>query len=149
MIRYSLICDKGHEYEAWFQSASAYEKQVKAGLLECAVCGSKNVQKALMAPNISTNKKRQASDEEKLKDKPKLTDKKSQDIAKAIKTIRKKIEENADYVGDRFAEEARKIYYKEDENRGIYGEASKEEVKELGEEGIPILPVPNLPEDQN
>lgn len=149
MIRYTLICENGHEYEAWFQNAGAYDKQVKAKQLECAICGTKNVKKALMRPNIPAKQNTvSVKPQEKADLKP--TSPKEQEVQKALRTIRKKIEENADYVGDKFAQEARKLYYQDHEDsRGIYGKATTTEMKELSEEGIPFLPVPNLPEEQN
>ncbi len=141
MIRFSLICDATHEFEAWFRSSDDYDTQVKRGLVSCPVCHSQKVGKALMAPAVSTGRKREtmalAADAEQKR------------IAAAMIELARKMRENADYVGDKFAEEARKIHFGETEQRGIYGEATFEEVNALVDEGVDLLPLPPLPEDRN
>lgn len=134
MIRYTLICDKAHEFEGWFANSSAYDAQRAKGLVECPNCGSSNVSKAPMAPNISRSGKNTGHDD---------------GLVDAIRRVRKHVEENSDYVGDRFASEARKIHYQETEPRGIYGEATIKEADELREEGVEFHPLPKLPEEQN
>jgi hypothetical protein len=142
MIRYSLTCENEHVFEAWFASSAAYDKTAKAGGNSCPVCGSTDVQKALMAPAVSGTKK----DEPMTLAAP---DPRSAKLRELVKEFRQKVTENADYVGDKFAEEARKIHYDEVEPRGIYGEATPEEAKSLAEEGIGFQPLPKLPEDRN
>lgn len=141
MIRFSLICDATHEFEAWFRSSDDYDTQVKRGLVSCPVCHSQKVSKALMAPAVTTGRKREkmalAADAEQKR------------IAAAMLELARKMRENADYVGDKFAEEARKIHFGETEQRGIYGEATIEEVNALVDEGVDLLPLPPLPEDRN
>lgn len=141
MIRFSLICDATHEFEAWFRSSDDYETQAKSGLVSCPVCHSQKVSKALMAPAVTTGRKREkmalAADAEQKR------------IAAAMIELARKMRENADYVGDKFAEEARKIHFGETEQRGIYGEATLEEVNALVDEGVDLLPLPPLPEDRN
>ncbi len=141
MIRFSLVCDATHEFEAWFRSSDDYDTQVKRGLVSCPVCHSQKVGKALMAPAVSTGRKREtmalAADAEQKR------------IAAAMIELARKMRENADYVGDKFAEEARKIHFGETEKRGIYGEATFEEVSALVDEGVDLLPLPPLPEDRN
>ncbi len=141
MIRFSLICDATHEFEAWFRSSDDYDAQAKRGLVSCPVCHSQKVGKALMAPAVSTGRKREtmalAADAEQKR------------IAAAMIELARKMRENADYVGDKFAEEARKIHFGETEQRGIYGEATFEEVNALVDEGVDLLPLPPLPEDRN
>ncbi|MEM7618930.1 MAG: DUF1178 family protein [Pseudomonadota bacterium] len=154
MILYTLICDQGHEQDAWFQNAAAFDKQAKAGLLECAVCGSTKIQKSLMAPHVNSSKAKNKNTHQ-----PDLRtqDKNTKAMAQAIKSLRQKIEQTADDVGDNFASEARKLYYSDNSNqnesdeqsRGIYGQATTHEMKELNKEGIPFLPIPSLPEEQN
>ncbi len=145
MIVYRLVCEEGHEFDAWFPDSAAYDKQASAGLLECAVCGSSSVSKAIMAPNVATKgaiATRKA---------PK-TDSPAQMMSKMAALARKMgehVRENFDYVGDRFAEEARRIHDGDADERGIYGEASKEDVKELLEDGVPIAPLPPAPEKAN
>lgn len=138
MIKFSIQCDKDHEFAGWFQSGDAFDAQLKRKLIECPTCGSTNVRKSLMAPSVSTSRKKAA-----------MAPAARAEIAEAMREVRRKVEEHAEYVGPRFAEEARRIHYKETEEKGIYGEASLEEAKELAEEGIDFLPLPVLPEDQN
>ena len=141
MIRFSLICDHDHEFEAWFRSNDDFDTQKKRGFVDCPTCGSSKVQKALMAPAVSTGKKRE---------KIALAMNEMQKKAMAeIKALSEKIRENADYVGDKFAEEARKIHFGETEQRGIYGEATLEEAKSLVEDGVEFMPIPSFPEDRN
>ena len=138
MIKYQLQCDKDHNFAGWFQSSDAFDKQLKRKLVDCPTCGSHKVRKALMAPSVATSRK-----------KAEITPAAQAEIIKAMREVRRKVEENAEYVGPRFAEEARKIHYKEADEKGIYGEASLAEAKELADEGIDFLPLPVLPEDQN
>ena len=143
MIRYTLCCDRDHEFEAWFRGSGDYDRAAKSGENECPVCGSTSVEKALMAPSVSGTKKNG--------DKVTLAapDPRGQIMREALKEFRRKVTEGADYVGDKFAEEARKIHYEETEQRGIYGEASPDEARELADEGIAFQPLPPLPEDRN
>ncbi len=141
MIRFSLVCDRGHDFEAWFRSGDDFEAQSKRGLVSCPSCHSAKVEKALMAPSVSTGRKK-----EKLALAASAEQKK---IAEAVVQLTRKMRENADYVGDKFAEEARKIHFGEADARGIYGEATAEEAKALAEDGVEFLPLPALPEDRN
>ncbi|MGC3936367.1 DUF1178 family protein [Roseobacter sp. EG26] len=136
MIQYALKCDKGHGFDSWFQSASAFDVLDKAGHLSCAICGSEEVTKAVMAPRVS-------SSAEEVPEKP-LTQTRS-DQEKALAEMRRHVEENADYVGPKFAEEARSMYLGSTPERAIYGEANGAEAKALIEEGIPVAPLPFLP----
>lgn len=135
MIKYELKCRKAHVFEAWFYDSAAYDKQAAGGKVVCPVCGSRKVSKAPMAPRLARSKGAQAADE-------------ARQMAKAMKALtelREHVEKNADYVGEKFPEEARKIHYGETDKRNIYGEASKEEAKELAEEGIDVAMIPWLP----
>ena len=141
MIRFSLICDQDHEFEAWFRNNDDFDKQKKRGFVECPACGSKKVGKALMAPAVSTGRKRE---------KIALAMNEAQKNAMAeMKVLSEKMRENADYVGDKFAEEARKIHFGETDARGIYGEATLDEAKSLAEDGVGFMPIPVFPEDRN
>jgi hypothetical protein len=147
MIRYDLQCDKGHEFDGWFSNSDAYDKQVKRRLVECVVCGSTTIAKQLMAPGIpaKSNKKSDVA-------KPMLAgpvDPRAQAMMQLMREYRSHVETHAENVGDNFAEEARKIHYKEKEARGIFGKATPVEAAELIEEGIEVHPLPVLPEDGN
>lgn len=135
MIRYSLKCDEGHGFEAWFKGSDAFEKQAKKGLVECPVCGTSDVARDIMAPSVpkkgSVSRQHEARAHEV-----------AREILDAVTTIRNHVEENCDYVGDAFADEARKIHYGEAEVRGIYGEATPGEAHDLTEEGIEVFALP-------
>ncbi len=151
MIRYRLRCDSGHEFEAWFPSSAGYDAQAERGLLSCAECGTANVEKALMAPAVGK------SAEDASRNSPSLPVPSRRPVAaqlpapmvEMLRKIREHVRENSDYVGDRFAEEARRIHYDEAEARGIYGEATVAEARELHEEGIEVHRLPALPDDAN
>ncbi|MGI9425210.1 MAG: DUF1178 family protein [Hyphomicrobiaceae bacterium] len=155
MIRYQLHCDKDHDFDVWFSNSDAYDKQIKRKLITCPDCGSHEVSKSIMAPNIGvkSNKKTSSSTLAPAEPRPQAADPKAaeaqREVMTAMRQLRKVVEENAEYVGPRFAEEARKIHYKEAEEKGIYGEATQSDVKDLMDEGIEIHPLPILPEDQN
>ncbi|MGN6307877.1 MAG: DUF1178 family protein [Mesorhizobium sp.] len=141
MIRFSLICEHDHEFEAWFRSNDDFDTQNKRGFVECPSCGSKKVGKALMAPAVSTGRSRE---------KMALAMGQAQKEAMAqLKALSEKMRENADYVGDKFAEEARKIHFGETDPRGIYGEATAEEARSLAEDGVDFMPIPVFPDDRN
>ncbi|MDI6025731.1 DUF1178 family protein [Corticibacterium sp. UT-5YL-CI-8] len=141
MIRFSLHCDKDHTFEGWFRSNDDFDTQLKRGLVECPHCASKTIGKALMAPAVSTGRK---------KDKIALAvGEEQRKMMAALKELSEKVRQNADYVGDKFAEEARKIHFGETDARGIYGEATHEEVVSLAEDGVEFMPLPSLPDDQN
>ena len=143
MIRFSLRCDRDHEFEAWFRSSVEYEKGVGSS---CPVCGSDKVEKALMAPALGRPASTEKAGKVQLAAAP---DRNMKAMREALREMRRQITENADHVGDRFAEEARKIHYNETEPRAIYGEATSEEAKALLEEGVEFQPLPSLPDDQN
>ncbi|MGQ7794289.1 DUF1178 family protein [Faunimonas sp. B44] len=146
MIRYSLVCAGRHEFEAWFGSSGAFDAQRAAGHVACPICGSLEVEKALMAPSITTGRKGSEGRAEQTS--PAHGPDRKQMI-EAMKKVRNQLIANADYVGDRFAEEARKIHYEEAEKRGIYGQATPEEARGLIEEGVSFAPLPVLPDDAN
>ena len=147
MIHYDLICDKGHAFDGWFRDSAAYDEQAGRGLVTCSHCGSAKVEKQLMAPGIPVKSNRKAEAPRRMVAAP--ADPKLAELMTMMRELRRHVEENAEYVGDRFAEEARKIHYAESEQRGIYGQATPDEAKELLEEGITVHALPRLPEDGN
>ena len=147
MIHYDLICDKGHAFDGWFRDSAAYDAQAGQGLVTCSHCGSAKVEKQLMAPGIPVKSNRKAEAPRQMVAAP--ADPKLAELMNMVREMRRHVEENAEYVGDRFAEEARKIHYAESEQRGIYGQATPDEARELIEEGIAVHALPRLPEDGN
>ena len=139
MIVFNLSCDNAHRFEGWFGSADDYASQTDAGRIACPVCGSLDIEKQLSAPHV----RRQAGGESAADESRPVT------VANAAQMLRQKFVEhvlsNTEYVGNRFPEEARKIFYKETPERAIRGTASGQEVIELKEEGIDVLAVPDLP----
>ncbi len=148
MIRYDLICDKGHAFDGWFSDSEAFEKQVKRGFVECSLCGSTRVEKQLMAPRLGT-KSNKKSDAKLQRMAAVPADPRMAEMMTMMREMRRHVEETAENVGDKFADEARKIHYGETEERGIFGNATADEAKSLIEEGIEVLPLPRLPEDRN
>ena len=147
MIRYDLICKDGHSFDGWFKDSEAFDKLVKAGQVTCTVCGSIKVDKQLMAPGIpAKSNKYEPTNQQMVAG---LKSAQQQKLSEAVRQLRQHVTENADYVGNEFPEEARKMYYGETEERGIYGEASLEEAHDLVEEGIDVSPLPKLPEEAN
>ena len=160
MIRYTLSCDNDHRFEAWFSGSHAFEEQRSAGHVSCPACGSANVEKALMTPSVASGRKKSGRSNIAAAGSGRKADPGVQvpvasnkalpeEFMKMMRTIRDSVKENAEYVGPKFAEEARKIHYGESKERGIYGEASSEDVSGLKEEGIDVMPLPVLPEDRN
>lgn len=183
MIRYALECGEEHGFEAWFRSSDDFERQAAAELLSCPVCGSHAVTRALMAPAVSTSRKRAeiaatiaaatpgaATSAGQSAAAPAaagsaaavsalvptaepvpavMADPRAQALAEMLRQLRRHVEENAENVGGNFPEEARKIHYGETDARGIYGQASRDEVEALVEEGIEVHALPILPEDRN
>ncbi len=147
MIRYDLICDKGHAFDGWFRDSAAYDKQVKRHLVSCTRCGSDHVEKQLMAPGIPAKANTKADAPQKMA--TGNVDPRTEMLMQMMREVRKNVEANSEYVGDRFADEARKIHYSESKKRGIYGETKPEEAQALIEEGIEVHPLPRLPEDSN
>lgn len=154
MIVFDLKCDLGHVFEAWFKSSEAFDQQASLGEIECPHCGSSRVGKAVMAPNISAKANQRdhqavadvifADDESEQVGYTTLPPKLQVELETVLKKVRKHVEENCEYVGSNFSEEVRKIHYGETPERGIYGEATREESMELLEEGIDVIPVPGI-----
>ncbi|NOT42327.1 MAG: DUF1178 family protein [Alphaproteobacteria bacterium] len=131
MIRYQLVCPKDHSFEGWFRDSAAYDAQAKKGLLVCPTCNSKKIKKAPMAPAIAKQAEQSAAQAKAMRE--------------WVTNIRKDVEKNAEYVGEKFPDEARAIHYGDAKERQIYGEATLDDAKELIEEGIPVAPIPSLP----
>ncbi|MBZ9656334.1 DUF1178 family protein [Phyllobacterium lublinensis] len=137
MIRFSLHCDHDHGFEGWFRSNDDFDQQIERQLVTCPACGSHKIEKALMVPSVTTGRQKE---------------KMAVAMSKMVTELREmaqKVRDNADYVGNDFAEEARKIHFGEVEKRGIYGEATGDEVKSLLEDGVDVMPLPVFPEDHN
>jgi len=141
VIKYRLRCTCGHEFETWFPSSAAYGAQVEAEQVTCPHCGSHDVDKAIMAPNVTARGHGQ--------DRCRPAAAMSAEVMQLVRDIRQSLVKNAENVGTRFMEEARKIHYREAKARGIYGQASGEDARALVDEGIDILALPPLPEDAN
>jgi hypothetical protein len=156
MIRYALQCAAGHAFESWFQSSAAYDRQAKQKLVNCPICGSAQVEKQIMAPRLAGSRKRaqqpasaSATDKAKNATPVAMISPQEQELRKKLRELREHLTRNADYVGQKFPEEARKMHYGEIDHRSIYGEASPEEAKKLHNEGIEFHPLPVLPDEQN
>ena len=169
MIRYSLVCERKHEFEIWFKNSADYDKQAKRGLVSCPACGSTKVEKALMAPSLGRGtRKKSRSDiavpaEISAADTPASAESKvpeskapvammspqEREFRTKLKELRDHLTKNAENVGGKFPEEARKMHYGETEHRSIFGEASPKEAKEMADEGIEFHPLPMLPDEHN
>ena len=158
MIRYNLRCERGHSFESWFQSSSAYESQEKRKLVSCPACGSDKVERAIMAPRIVSKKGRDTrpaqpaettGTEVAAPESTPLLMAQELELRAKIKELRDHIVKNADNVGERFPNEARKMHYGDIEHRPIYGEASPDEARALIDEGVEVSPLPVLPDDRN
>jgi hypothetical protein len=161
MIHYNLRCKQGHAFESWFQSSSAYESQEKRKLVNCPVCGSSDVERAIMAPQVVSKKGREKTPSAPLPvpatapevippaSPTPLLMAQDQELRTKLKQLRDHIVNNADDVGDRFPNEARKMHYGDIEHRPIFGEASADEARALIEEGVEVMPLPTLPDDRN
>jgi hypothetical protein len=171
MIRYTLACDEGHAFESWFANSATFDRQVKRGLISCPVCNSTKVEKAIMAPRVAGTKRRgdaavsmpegPASSQPSASNAPSeapqtnvpapvaMMSPQEREFRTKLKQLREHLTKNADYVGQKFPEEARKMHYGEIEHRSIYGEASPQDAKDLHEEGIEFHPLPVLPDERN
>lgn len=164
MIRYTLKCAQGHEFESWFANAAAYDSLRSAGHVTCAICGSAEVEKALMAPSVTPARKSAGADEPaKTPEAPSVpvpappapatspagpTAQQRAELEAKISELRKQVEANSDYVGDGFAREARAMHVGDAPERAIYGEAKPDEARELLEEGIAVTPLPFIPKSR-
>ena len=142
MILFNLRCARDHVFEGWFRNGDAYEAQAAAKKVSCPVCGSRKIEKAPMAPRIG---KGVSKDDGAPAAPPAETSEKAAQLMQALRELRSKVEAESDFVGDRFAEEARRIHYGEVETRSIYGQTSDEEADALRDEGVPFSRIPWLP----
>jgi len=161
VIRYNLVCDRRHEFESWFQDSAAYDKQAKRGLVSCPLCGSAKVEKAIMAPRLARKDKStsiavpepaataSSADAPAASAPVAMMSPQEKEFRAKLKELRNHLTANADNVGKKFPEEARKMHYGDIEHRSIYGEASPQDAKELHEEGIEFHPLPVLPDERN
>ncbi len=163
MIRYTLVCHQHHEFESWFANSAAYDKQVRRGLVACPSCGSAKVEKALMAPRLArafsspppegpreAPQRREAASGAVPSPAPvAMMTPQEKELRRKLRELRDHLVKNAENVGPRFPEEARRMHYGETEHRSIYGVASAQDAKALHEEGIPFSALPVLPEDRN
>ncbi len=140
MIRYALVCEHAHDFEGWFGASADFDDQQARGLIECPVCASKAVRKAIMAPAVSGTKGRGDDAAPAASQAPNHAM-----MMEAMGRIRRHVEDNFDDVGDAFATEARAIHEGRSEDRGIYGQATSAEVRDLVEDGVPIAPMPPEP----
>ena len=172
MIRYTLVCNKRHEFESWFTNSAAYDKQARRGLVTCPLCGSSKVEKALMTPRLGradTPSSQEAApahprppqagegregeaapaDAAKMPTPVAMISSQEQEFRQKLRELRDHLVKNAENVGPRFPEEARKMHYGEAEHRSIYGVASPKDAKALHDEGIEFSPLPVLPDERN
>ena len=133
MILFNLRCSKDHQFEAWFKDGATFEKQSKAGEVSCPVCGDDNIVKAPMAPRIASARNSASGEGEQ---------EKYAKLRQMMVKVREEVEQNCDYVGSEFAEEARKIHYDEVESRNIYGETTDDDARALEEEGVAFASIP-------
>lgn len=151
MIQYTLKCSQGHRFDSWFQSAEAFDKLASAGMIACAVCGDAKVEKSIMAPAVRPARKAAtapvvAEAQEKGTQVPGSLSQPASPAEQALAEMRRKVEENSDYVGVNFATEARAIHDGDAPERPIYGEAKLEDARALVEDGIPVAPLPFRPQ---
>lgn len=139
MIKYQLRCNKEHEFEGWFADSATCDEQLQGGDVACPLCGSAKVSKAIMAPRIG---KGESGKSVAVSPPPEALQ-----LKQALRELRDQVEKNCDYVGENFAEEARKIHYGEADPRGIYGESTEKESVELADEGIEVSRIPWLPRE--
>jgi hypothetical protein len=170
MISYALACANGHAFESWFQNSDVYDKQRKRGLVSCPLCGDAKVEKAIMSPRLAGTKKKRghaslppspaptvdapareasAAASGQVAAPVAMVSPQEREFRQKLKELREHLTKNADYVGQRFPEEARKMHYGEIDHRSIYGEATPQDAKELSEEGIEFHPLPVLPDERN
>ena len=173
MIKYALICDQGHTFESWFSNAEGYDTQVKRGFVECPTCQTKQVSKAMMAPSVSTSRRKEAiraqtaamaaaATQAQAASAPPapavatepsqpvaLLDEGQQALRAMVRELHEKLTENSTDVGDRFTTEARDMQSGEAPMRAIHGRATLDEAKALIEEGVPVMPLPTLPDEWN
>jgi hypothetical protein len=156
MILYRLRCSKGHEFDSWFKDSKTYERQEKKSLVGCAVCGDAKVTRALMSPRLGRKGNKSAAEVPAITapapvpaaeppEMAALATRMPKELREALLKVRAEVEKNCEHVGDKFADEARKIHYGESDKRGIYGETTDKEAEALAEEGIEFGRLPWSP----
>jgi hypothetical protein len=149
VITYSLQCDQGHGFDSWFHGSGAYEAQRERGLVACPLCGSTSVEKAIMAPRVARRDKGGLAPQAEPAAPVALVSPEEAEIRGKLKELRAALIKNSDYVGPRFAEEARRMHLGESDHRSIHGEATSEDAKALLDEGIEFHPLPVIPDERN
>lgn len=144
MIKYQLVCDQQHEFEAWFKNSNTFDVQVAALQVECPHCGSIEIQKSVMAPRVQRRvSENRRSDADRLSD----ADITEAEITDVLRKFRAEVEARAQYVGAEFANEVRDMHHDDKPKRSVWGEATADEVRELQEDDIDVVALPRLPED--
>jgi len=138
MISFNLRCSKDHEFEGWFRDSATFEKDLKKRRIDCPICGDAKLERALSAPNIATSARRASAKAEQ-----------AVQMREQLRAFRRHVEKSSENVGERFAEEARKIHYGEAATRSIYGKTSLDEARELHDEGVPVAPIPWIEDVQD
>ncbi|MBN8940381.1 MAG: DUF1178 family protein [Rhizobiales bacterium] len=152
MIKYTLACDSAHEFESWFPSSDSFDEQLKRGFVTCPACGSAKIGKTIMAPQVARKDRAAPPAPTPVAEEPRkvaMVSPEEQELRSKLKELRDHLIANSDAVGDKFAEEARKIHYGETEHRSIHGSATPDEARELAEEGIEFHALPMLPGERN
>ena len=159
MILYRLRCSQGHEFESWFKDSKTYERQERKSLIGCVICGDSKVARAVMAPRLGKGGKEKTVEASagvpaavpapQQQQMAALVRNMPKELREALLKVREHVEKNCEHVGDKFAEEARKIHFEETEKRSIRGQATPEEAQALREDGVPFAPLPVLPDDHN
>ena len=142
MIVFDLLCSDGHRFESWFPSGASFERQQAEGAIECPLCSGHSVVKAPMAPRVTSRSVAPGGEQRADAPEQAPASEDADEMRKGLSRLRRHIEQNCDYVGSTFAEEARRIFYGETERRDIYGEASRDDAAELREEGIAVQRIP-------
>lgn len=143
MIKFTLKCDQDHRFESWFQSSDAFDKLRRAGMVSCGICGSESVEKAIMAPTVRASRQAAVAPID-APDIPSLSTPRN-DVEQALAALKKQVEENSEYVGMNFAAQARDIHDGLAPKRAIHGEAKADEARKLIEDGVPVTPLPFIP----
>lgn len=144
MIKYQLRCSFGHEFEGWFKSSQAFDEQAAVETIACPNCGNRAIAKSIMAPNVAISRK---DDHQRFAFEPANVTGREPSLRHAIRKFREHLAENAEYIGTRFPEEVRRMHDNDEPLRHVWGEATAEEARDLLDDGIPVLPVPALPEE--
>lgn len=150
MIHYQLRCGHAHGFDGWFKDSATFEKQAKLGLIECPECGGTDIERALMAPAVSTREALPVPARPKMEVLPPETPKATSgrvpaQVLAMLQRVRAEVEKHCDYVGGEFADEARKMHRGESEHRAIYGETTPEQAESLADEGIEVTAIPWVP----